>query len=424
MQQSWRRFASALPAANRPAAASPAGAATNAPATTANNPLASAAATSQTNQATATAYSETEEAKQARQAVAKYIHEFIQNTRSGALGVTGSVLLVFAAISLLSRVEDTFNDLWGVTRGRNWFMRIVLYWGVISLVPVLLVVALGLATGPHLETTRRLLTTTPFVGNLAFQLLPVVLLCVTFAAFYALMPNTKVHWRAALLGGVAAGILFHLNNLVSVLYVSRVVSNSKIYGSIGLVPVFMIGLYLSWLIVLFGAQVASAYQNRAMYFEEKEAAGINQRGREFVALRLMTFVGQRFLRGELPPSVMEAAVALDVPGQLVRQIMQTLCAARLVTEASGADVAYMPARPLEDITCHDVLRALRATPGQELGTRDEPTRAEVYGEFQRIEEAERRAAASLTLLALSHRAEGRRQLTAGGSSGESLPQTP
>ena len=98
------------------------------------------------------------------------------------------------------------------------------------------------------------------------------------------MPNTKVHWRAALAGGLAGGMLFHLNNVVSVLYVSRVVSNSKIYGSLGLVPVFMIGLYFSWLILLFGAQVAYAFQNRATYLEEKQVENINQRGREFVAL--------------------------------------------------------------------------------------------------------------------------------------------
>ena len=70
-------------------------------------------------------------------------------------------------------------------------------------------------------------------------------LCLTFAVIYVLIPNTKVHWDAALVGGLVGGVLFHLNNAVSVLYVSRVVSNSKIYGSLGLVPVFMVGLYLS-----------------------------------------------------------------------------------------------------------------------------------------------------------------------------------
>ena len=349
----------------------------------------------------------------ARKSVAREIHRFIQNTRSGALGVTGSVLLIFAAISMLSRIEATFNDIWGVIRGRSWFMRIVLYWGVLSLAPLLLVVALGLATGPHLDSTKRLLATLPFVGSFLFnfglQFLPVVVLCLSFGLFYMLMPNAKVHWSAALVGGFISGLLFHLNNLVNVLYVSRVVSNSKIYGSMALVPVVMIGLYISWLIVLFGAQVAYAFQNRVTYLEEKQVENINQRGREFIALRLITLIGQRYLRGEPPSTVFELASELGVPSRLVRQVMQTLASARLVVETAGPETAYLPARPIENITCHDILLALRATQGQELATRDEPTRLEVYGEFQRIQEAERQASASVTVLALAHRAQAQLQ---------------
>src|SRR5260370_267259 len=97
----------------------------------------------------------------------------------------------------------------------------------------------GLATGPHLEWKKRFLDTMPWLGNLIFLFVPLMVLCLTFGAFYMLMPNTKVKWQAALVGGAVGGILFHLNNLVSALYVSRVVSNSRIYGSLGLVPVFM-----------------------------------------------------------------------------------------------------------------------------------------------------------------------------------------
>ena len=380
-------------------------------ATGATNELASAAGSPATVTNGLPAFARDVEAVKARRAMARYIHEFIQNTRSGTLGVTGSVLLIFAAISMLSRIEDTFNDIWGVARGRSWFMRVVLYWGVISLAPILLIVALGLASGAHLESTRKLITAMPFVSRFTFQFLPVVMLCLTFAAFYSLIPNTKVHWGAALVGGLAGGIMFHLNNVVSVLYVSRVVSNSKIYGSLGLVPVFMIGLYFSWLILLFGAQVAYAYQNRATYFEERQIENINQRGREFIALRLMTCIGQRFVQGELPLSAVEIAEALSVPTRLVQQIMQTLGAARLVTEAAGAEPGYLPARPLEKITCHDILLALRASQGQELATRDEPTRSEVYGEFHRIQEAERQAASAVTMLALVNRAQAQKSLT-------------
>jgi membrane protein len=354
----------------------------------------------------ATALRNDDSAVKARKAIARNIHQFIQNTRSGALGVTGSVLLIFAAISLLTRIEDTFNDIWGVARGRTWFMRIVLYWGVITLAPLLLTVALGLASGPHLQGTKQLVSRMPFIGNVVFQLLPLLVLCLTFSLFYILMPNTKVRWRAAVVGGSVGGLLFHLNNVISVLYVSRVVSNSKIYGSLGLVPVFMVGLYFSWLILLFGAQVAYAYQNRSTYLEEKQVENINQRGREFVALRLMTCIGGRFQAGEPPVSVVEMGKDLGVPTRLIQQVMQTLCAAQLVVEVAGGEPAYLPARPLETITCHDILLALRATHGQELATRDEPSRSEVSGEFRRIEEAERQAAASVTLLGLVCRAHG------------------
>jgi membrane protein len=221
------------------------------------------------------------------------------------------------------------------------------------------------------------------------------------------MPNTKVDWRAALVGGLVGGGLFHLNNVVSVLYVSRVVSNSRIYGSLGLVPVFMIGLYFAWIILLFGAQVAYAFQNRTSYLEQKQVETISQRGREFVALHLMTLIGSRFERGEPPPTMVALAEKLCVPTRLVRQVLETLAGARLVVETAGADQAYLPARPPEGINCHDVLLALRVGQGQELAAGEEPARSEVHGEFQRIMEAERKAASSITILELVHRAQAR-----------------
>jgi membrane protein len=405
-------------AASTPSPERPSALATNLPMALASQPDTNRVASATPSYAGSTndlpAFARHAEAVKARRAIARYIHQFIQNTRSGTLGVTGTALLVFVAIAMLTRVEETFNDIWGVARGRSWFVRIMLYWSIISLAPILLAVALGLATGPHLEATRRLLTTMPlmssFVAPVAFQVGPILVLGVTFALVYVLIPNTPVHWGAALVGGLVGGILFHLNNLLSVLYVSRVVSNTTMYGSLGLVPVFMIGLYFSWLILLFGAQVAYAYQNRLAYFEEKQVEAINQRGREFVALRLMTGIGQRFLAGEPPLAVAELAEALAVPTRLAQQVMQTLATARLVVEASGEEPTFVPARPLENITCHDILLAMRAGQGQELSTRDESTRQEIYGEFRRIEEAERQAASTVTVMALAGRTQRPREI--------------
>src|SRR5207248_2834595 len=89
-----------------------------------------------TNQTVLPSFAKDEQAIKARKEIARRINQFIQNTRSGTLGVTGSVLLIFVGISMLGRIEDTFNDIWGVARGRSWFMRLVLYWGVISLAPL------------------------------------------------------------------------------------------------------------------------------------------------------------------------------------------------------------------------------------------------------------------------------------------------
>ena len=344
----------------------------------------------------------------ARKTVTDTINRYIRNTRTKTIGVTGTILLFFVAISMLSRIEETFNDIWGVERGRSWFKRIVQYWAVITLGPILLVVALGLTSGPHLASTRRLLESMPVVGEVLFIVLPVVVLCVTFALLYMLMPNTHVQWRAAAVGGSLGGVAWYLNNLFSVFYVSRVVGNSRIYGSLGLVPVFMIGLYVGWLILLFGAQVAYAFQNRAAYLQEKQIEGINQRGREFIALRLMTHVGQRFLHGQPPATLIEMSTHLAVPTRLAQQLMQVLAAAQLVVEVAGAETAYTLARPPDCVTCHDILLALRAGQGQSLATRDEPARTEVYGEFERILEAERQAASStVTVLAMVNRAETR-----------------
>jgi DNA-binding IscR family transcriptional regulator len=132
---------------------------------------------------------------------------------------------------------------------------------------------------------------------------------------------------------------------------------------------------------------------------------VNQRGREFIALRLMTLIGQHFHRGEPAATLQQICAALGIPTRLAQQVLQPLLAAQLVTEIAGAEPAYLPARPLDAINAHHVLRAIRAGVGQDIATRDEPARAEVLGEFAKIEEAERAAASSVTLLALVNRAQ-------------------
>lgn len=347
----------------------------------------------------------------AKERAAAQIRSFIQNAYSGTLGTVGVIILLWTAIVMLTRVEETFNDIWGVTHGRNWLSRVVLYWSTITLGPVLLVGALGLSSGPRFKKTRDLLNLVPFLEPLISQLLPLVLISVTFALFYKLMPNTKVRFSAAFVGGALAGTAWYLFNLFSLYLGSSAVTASAIYGSLALVPLLMVGLYVVWVIVLFGAQVAYAFQNRESYMQERIAENVNQRGREFVALRLMTCIGQSFHRGLPPASVQQMSRELGIPSKLVSQVLQTLLAARLVVEVHGPEPGYAPARPLETINCHHILLAMRATQGQELVTREEPVREEVFGEFARIQAAEKAAASTVSMLALVTRAQARLELT-------------
>jgi len=342
--------------------------------------------------------------------IAKWIHDLVKTTSSGALGVTGMIVLVFTAISLLRGIEETFNDIWGVTRGRNWLLQIMLYWTILTLGPLLLVTALGLTGSVHLQQTRNLLEASPFLAPVMHHVLPIAIFSFTLAWFYKLTPNTKVEFSAAMVGGLFAGAAWHFYNQLGFLLAAKVLSASKFYGSLALVVLLMGGLYIVWLIVLFGAQIAYAYQNRAAYLQDRLAENVNQRGREFVALRIMTCLGQRFQNGLRPATVPQISAELGVPSRLTQSILRTLAATRLVTEVAGAEAAFAPARPLDAINAYDILIALRTGTGQELPMSEAPALAEIYGEFARIEQAERNAAAGISLLALTSRVPARAAL--------------
>lgn len=334
-------------------------------------------------------------------AVTSQITSFVSNFQSGKLGISAVLALIFLAISLLSTVETTFNDIWGVTRGRGWFARVVQYWAALTLGPMFLFSALTLSTwakvSSHIEQLPLAQVFMPFV-------VPMVILSLGCALLYLVMPNTKVPWRAALLGGLVAGTLLQLNSSLSVLYVSRVLTYNQIYGSMAALPLFLLGLYFSWLLVLLGAQVTYAYQNRQAYVQERRAETVNQRGREFLAVRMMTFIGQRFHTGEKPPTACEMAEILRAPLRLVGQILTHLMQAGLIVEVAGAENSYSPGRPLGQITVRDILLALRVGQGQDLVTSGEdPLQLAVHREFEAIEHTWKKAAGALSLEELLQR---------------------
>ncbi|MDB6026505.1 MAG: Ribonuclease [Verrucomicrobiales bacterium] len=339
-----------------------------------------------------------------RKEVVAKIKGFVDSVNGGTLSTMASLALMFIAISLLVNIENTMNDIWGVTHGRTWGARVVQYTATLVLGSIGIFAALALNAGPYLPATKALLDSLPFVGHLLYSFLPVVLLMVGFAVFYRLMPNTKVEWSAAFVGGALGGGLWHLTNLLNVLFVKQVANNMSIYGSLGVIPILLVGIYFSWLILLFGAQTAYAFQNRRVYLQEKEAQSVSQRGQEFIALRVMTFIAQEFYKGECPPTSTRIAESIGVSSRLIGRVIQPLLEKHLVIEASSSretdGVAFAPGRPLDKISYQNILDAMRTGIGQELATKEEPARELVQKQFEKIRDAERAAGDEVTLEAL------------------------
>ena len=288
------------------------------------------------------------------------INNFITYSHSGTAGVVGVVALLVIVILLFTSVEKTFNDIWGVRRGRNWVTRIVYYWAVITLGAVLFIASLTLfSAGAFINASAAKL---PFRQELAplYSLLlrstSTLLLVLILTLFYRLIPNTRVRWRAALIGAVVVTALLFLNNYLAFLYFRNVVSANRLYGSVGILPILMLGLYVFWLFVLVGGQITYAVQN--VHYRSSQMAwhGLNQATRESMSLLVLLLIARRFKSCQPPHSVADLAQLIRIPSQILNESLNRLCDLKLIVElppAEGTDPTehrYQPARPLDHVS--------------------------------------------------------------------------
>lgn len=290
------------------------------------------------------------------------INAVIASSQSGSAGAVSIFSLLLIVLLLFKSIEDTFNDIWGVRQGRSVLMRVVLYWTILTLGAILFFTAIAmLSAGTLMSVFTEWLPYDIDFSNLGFvvQLASFGLLAVMLTLFYRVIPNTRVFWRAASIGGVVVAALLLGNQLLQLLYVKRVVLERSLYGSLAIVPVLMFGLYVFWLIVLIGAVVSYAIQN--VHFRNSQAAWstLSEATRERMTLVVFLTICRRF-RDCLPPiSVSQLSEMLKVPSQLLNECLNRLVLLKLVTtlrpppESTGADYLYQPARPLNRTTLFD-----------------------------------------------------------------------
>ena len=287
------------------------------------------------------------------------INRFSAAASSGTVGAVGLIMLFVIGIQVLSSIENSFNSLWGVSRGRKIGERIVTYWTFISLGAVLGTLSLTLVTFKAVISRMETLPMGETLAAIFILISPLIsagIIIALLAIFFRFIPNTQVKWGPAFCGAVLVVVLLHLYNSLSFLYVDRVVQTNALYGSVGLIIVLMLGLYFFWLFILMGGQVTYAVQNADFLTNENAWQKISERARETISLSILLLVTKRFQSGQPPIHSSELLQKLRVPGHIMNSSIARLCELGYLNPIEGKtieeerDRAYQPGKPAETIT--------------------------------------------------------------------------
>ena len=192
--------------------------------------------------------------------LAEHFDAFVDN--AGGLTTVGIAGLVVTATMLLATIGSTLNTIFRVSRRRRLLSRLLVYTGVIILGPLVLGASVSLATNiPALAERAGIDAFAGLYGRLGW-LVPVVIVVVAFSLLYAVVPNRTVPWRDAIAGGMAAGILFSALRLAFGVYLVTFPVYRTLYGALSVVPIFLVWMYLSWAVILFGAVLTASLADR------------------------------------------------------------------------------------------------------------------------------------------------------------------
>jgi membrane protein len=290
------------------------------------------------------------------------IFDYIANTDFKVLGVMGTVMLIYAVIVMLGNVEKTFNHFWGVTRSRRFVRRLSNYLSLLILGPLLMVISTSMIASLPSSFAAQSLSKYEFFRwflGLFDTMIPKATLWFIFTAMYILIPNTRVRFIPALVAGITCGTLWAIAFKVFTGFNVMVTNYNKIYGTFAALPVFIIWLYISWIIVLIGAQLSHAIQNVRLFQQDLEAGRFSYDQREKMAFMIMLKISELFHHGAPQMNIETLAQVLSIPVRLVLETIQTLCDYGLLQAIHGDEPMYQPARNPALITLYDISRAIR-----------------------------------------------------------------
>jgi len=280
-------------------------------------------------------FSSAKEALLARSEEVPQIHDFViqlfdlvEKTNITALGSFGGVIFIYIIFKLLNGIEESFNQIWGVKSSRSWSNKMRNYLSVLVITPILLISA-NFVSIKFAEFSDHI----AWIGvsqKLLLQGASVLMMTVGFVATLLFLPNTHVRFKAALIGGFVSALLAILLQLFMVRLGIGVTRLSKIYGTFAYIPIFLFWLQTSWLILLFGAELSFAVQNRNTYAEERVASQASTLSKIWVAFSLVQESVRIFRKGETTLDLDRYAHQHKIPIRLINKVVETLVDAQIL----------------------------------------------------------------------------------------------
>jgi len=298
--------------------------------------------------------------------VISFSNSLLEQTQGGLIAGIGVLVLFWAVLKVLGHIEMALNDIWGIKESRSWGRKFSDYLSIMLISPILVLMSGSVTVFIKTQITQitQKVELLGVISPLIFFLLkftPYVLIWALFTILYIIMPNTKVNFKAGLLGGVVAGTLYQIAQWAYISFQIGAAKYNAIYGSFAALPLFLMWLQISWWIVLFGAELSFANQNVDTYEYEPDCLKVSAGFKKIVALQIAHLLIKKFENGERPLTDSQISAQLEMPIRLVHNILFDLVESGLVSEIktqADKEFAYQPARDINNLTIQYVLEAL------------------------------------------------------------------
>jgi len=322
----------------------------------------------------------------------------VRGVKLAQLGTIGAIALLVTSVLAIGNVEQALNQIWGVREHRDYVRRFTDYLAVLVTAPLLLAFAISAGAAFRSQTlVQRMLEyeTLATLYQIGLRYVPTLVIAVAFTFLYRFLPNTYVRISSALLGGLVAAVLFSLAQAAYVGFNVGAARYNALVGGAAYLPLLFVWIYLSWAIVLVGAELAFAHQNLDHYRREVLGRPPGAAAREALGLEISLELARAFRDGRSVWTADDLASELDVPVRTVRDLCSELVAAGIAAPR-GADKesGYQLGRAAERITVFDVLSALRGELEGERGGQIDPSVDRI---LDQIREGASRSGGQITL---------------------------